>query len=49
MCELFRKHSAAVKRICFLCAEASPACCHRRLLAEYIASHCDTAMEVVHL
>lgn len=36
------------KRICLLCAEATPECCHRRLLAEKIAS-LYTNVSVTHL
>jgi uncharacterized protein (DUF488 family) len=38
----------AGKRICLLCAEATPERCHRRLLAEKIASVCEN-IQVTHL
>jgi uncharacterized protein (DUF488 family) len=49
VCELYRRHLSGRKRLCLLCAEASPKHCHRRLLAEYIASHCDKRVRIVHL
>lgn len=36
------------RRTCFLCSEASPEHCHRRLLAEYLKEHWGD-IEVVHL
>ena len=36
------------KRICLLCAEETPECCHRRLLAEKIADEYD-GTEITHL
>ena len=49
VCELFRRHVSGKARLCFLCAEASPAHCHRRLLAEHIVAHCDGTARIVHL
>lgn len=40
--------SDALDRICLLCAEKSPLQCHRRLVAEYIASQFHDT-EIVHL
>ncbi len=35
----FNEHTAGLERVCFLCMEADPEHCHRRLLAEYIAAN----------
>lgn len=37
-----------IENACFLCAEAKPAHCHRRLVAEYLAKHWP-GVEIVHL
>jgi len=36
------------KRTCFLCAEATPENCHRRLVAEYLKEHW-SGMKIIHL
>jgi uncharacterized protein (DUF488 family) len=38
---------ASETRICLLCFERDPACCHRRIVAEVIAA--DTGQRIVHL
>ena len=37
-----------IANACFLCAEAKPAHCHRRLITEYLAKHYPD-IEIVHL
>jgi uncharacterized protein (DUF488 family) len=41
------KAMASESRICLLCFERDPACCHRSIVAEMIAA--DTGQKVVHL
>jgi len=34
---------------CFLCSEAVPECCHRRLVCEYLNNKWNNALDVTHL
>lgn len=43
----FAEHFGEYTKVLFLCSESTPECCHRRLLAEYIAKHID--VEIKHL
>jgi uncharacterized protein (DUF488 family) len=45
----FHAHTRGLERVCFLCTEATPEHCHRRLLAGYIADHARDSIEIVHL
>ncbi len=48
--ELFRKHTAGLSRVCFLCMEPTAEHCHRRLLAEHIRDGSPARkVEIVHL
>jgi len=46
--ELFEKSASGFSAVCLLCSEEKPDRCHRRLLAERIASVVD-GIEIVHL
>lgn len=37
--KLFLKHTDGYNRVLLLCSEPTPECCHRRLLAEYLAKN----------
>jgi uncharacterized protein (DUF488 family) len=45
---LLEQSSGAKQVLCLLCSEDKPDRCHRRLLAEYIQSHCPD-IEICHL
>ena len=36
--KLFLKHTEGYDKVLLLCSEPTPECCHRRLLAEYLAN-----------
>lgn len=36
--KLFLKHTEGFDKVLLLCSEPTPECCHRRLLAEYLAN-----------
>lgn len=46
--EIFQKARGNSSNVCLLCTEPTAQNCHRRLVAEYIASHLNN-IEVVHL
>jgi len=45
---IFKKACGNVENVCLLCSEPTTQNCHRRLVAEYIASHMNN-VEIVHL
>ena len=48
---IFEVRYKNVGNVCFLCSEATPEDCHRRLLAEYLSDHCLNVIEgeIIHL